>query len=88
MRYKHCTFGCDRLIIKGPLLEEQRAVWNVSRLLLGGILCFVTPCALRTYKFGCDRSITKGTLLENTGTFSSVSRLLQEEIRWSVTHLT
>lgn len=80
MRYKHCTFGCDRLIIKGSLLEEQRVVWTVSRFLMEKnslvryTLCF-TLMRYKYCKFGCDRSITKGTLLEDKGTFSSVSRL-------------
>jgi len=34
--YKRWKFGCDRLVSKGSLLEEQRTVSSVSRFPMGG----------------------------------------------------
>ena len=60
MRYQHCTFGCNRLIMKGSLLEEQRAVWTVTRLLLEKFLWFVTPYALLACAINTVRLVVIG----------------------------
>jgi hypothetical protein len=60
MRCKQCTFGCDRLIMKGSFLEEQTAVWTVSRLLLGGGIWFVTSCVLLVCAINTIRLVVIG----------------------------
>ena len=54
MRHKRYKFGCDRSIMKGTLLEEQRTFTAVSRLVRVTYLklhtyYFLIPCVDYTY---------------------------------------